>query len=215
MKALPFCLVLLAVAVNAQNTGPQLKSININFKNRCYFHASSPQINTTRGAGGWGGSNNYFEKVKPENNFPVSQLAVIIRPEEIIAVGNNYAGISLYVVNTQADTVFFDAQDSRLNMKLQAFHNGEWKDIEYLPNSWCGNSYHMVYLPASTYWKFIMPRYEGKLKTRLRAALGYKDSVRGEERWVYSNEVEGSVNLGQFTKMPKYSPNGIMDPYDN
>lgn len=115
-----------------------------------------------------------------------------------------------------ADTIFFDAQDSRLTMKLQAIdRNGDWRDIEYLPSSWCGNSYHFLYLPTDHYWKFVIPVYHGKIKTRIRAALSYKKSIVGASLWLYSNEFEGSINAGQFSKLPKYSPKGIMDPYNN
>lgn len=47
----------------------------------------------------------------------------------------------MYVVNNTTNKITFNAQDSRLYMKMQAKDSaGEWKDIEYLPSSWCGNS---------------------------------------------------------------------------
>ena len=33
------------------------------------------------------------------------------------------------------------------NIQLNQSENGAWRDIEHLPGSWCGNSYHQVTLP--------------------------------------------------------------------
>lgn len=111
---------------------------------------------------------------------------------------------------------FFQAQDSRLNLHLQAQgKKGNWRDIEYLPSSWCGNSYHTLYLPAGYQWSFAVPEYTGTLKTHIRAVLGYKQALDTEEQLLYSNEIESSVNPDQFDKMATYKPNGIMDPYND
>lgn len=214
MKVFLLGLLLLGYHARSQNAAA-LKPLNIDYKNRAYCYAASPELESTSGFGGWGGSNNNYQRIQSKQRFPEAMLSVTLRTDEPAAFYEKYAGIALYVANTGTDTLFFNAQDSRLNLKMQAFHNGQWKDIEYLPSSWCGNSYHMVYLPIQTYWTFTVPRYIGKIKTRLRVALEYKSSLNGELQWVYSNEVEGSVNMGQFSKLPKYESMGIMDPYDN
>ena len=201
----------------SQNPLPSnLKPLNIDFKNRGYFYASCEQIEQTAGLGGWADSGNMYQKIDRPGRFEQRKLIIAVDTSEPAAFAEKYLGHTLYVANTLFHTIFFDAQDSRLEMKLQALDkNGEWKDIEYLPSSWCGNSYHMVYLPGHHYWKFTVPAYEGKFKTRLRAVLSYKTATESGERLAYSNEFEGSVNDGQFTKLPNYKPGGIMDPYNN
>lgn len=190
--------------------------LNINFKNRAYFHAASQPLESVAGFGGWAESGNMYRALTFPSSYETGKLTVYIDQNQPSVFAEKYRGHTLYVVNMLTDTLFFAAQDSRLNMKLQAQDSkGEWKDIEYIPSSWCGNSYHTLYLPSSYYWTFSIPVYEGKIKTRIRAALSWKRSREADEQWVYSNEFSGSINSGQFSKMPKYTPGGIMDPYNN
>ncbi len=200
----------------AQTTSTTPEAININFINRGYFYAASPPMASTSGYGGWGQSGNLYQPIDSESSYDKNKLTVLVDVNKPDLFAEKYQGITLYVANTCADTVFFNVQDSRLNMKLQALDkDGVWKDIEYLPSSWCGNSYHQLYLPSGNYWKFTIPVYHGKMKTKIRAVLSFANSIEGEEQLVYSNEFEGSINSGQFSKMPKYKPNGMMDPYNN
>lgn len=199
----------------AQQT-TSLKPLNINFKNRAYFYAASAPLQAAAGLGGWADSGNLYEPVSETIQPAANNLIVLLKPNEPRVFAEKFSGFALYIINQTNDTIFFEAQDSRLNMKLQAQDkNGNWRDIEYQPNSWCGNSYHHVYLPAGYQWTFAVPQYTGTLKTHIRAVLGYKPGLDTEEQLLYSNEIEGSVNPGQFDKMPKYKPNGIMDPYNN
>jgi hypothetical protein len=192
-----------------------LKPLRINFKNRGYFYASSAPHTAAAGLGGWAESGNMYTAVT-DQNYSTGGLIVLLKPDESRTIAEKFEGFAVYIINQTDDTVFFDAQDSRINMKLQAKNKkGEWSDIEYLPSSWCGNSYHNVYLPANYQWSFTAPRYEGTLKTHIRAVLGYKKNLEAEEQWLYSNEIAGSVNPGQFNQTRKYEPAGIMDPYDN
>ncbi len=202
----------MAAAQNAANLNP----LNIDFKNRGYFYAASTPLASVAGYGGWGGSDNLYRPVTEQTYLDNNKLFVLLKPEERHAVAEKFSGFALYVINATDDTVFFKAQDSRLNMKLQARDmNGAWRDIEYLPSSWCGNSYHHLYLPSRYQWLFTVPEYTGTLKTKIRAALGYQASRGADEQWIYSNEMDGSVNPGQFDKVPKYKTNGLMDPYNN
>jgi hypothetical protein len=211
---LPALVLLIGIATAQQVT--TLKPLNINFKNRGYCYAASAHLKSAAGFGGWGGSDNLYQPVSTSNELADNTLKVVLKPEERHAFAAKLAGFALYVINATNDTIFFEAQDSRLNLKLQAQDKkGEWRDIEYLPGSWCGNSYHHVYLPSRYQWMFVVPEYAGTLRTKIRAALGYQTGLRSDEQWLYSNEIEGSVNPDQFDKMPKYKPNGIMDPYNN
>ena len=132
-------------------------------------------------------------------------------------VGQHGQESILFISNTTIDTVKFNAQDSRLYMKLQAQNSkGEWKDIEYLPSSWCGNSYHEIELEPNAFWKFTVPNYKGEFQTKIRAELRYIDNDNLKtEKVVYSNIINGSINPGQFWNKRTYYPNGLMDPYND
>lgn len=192
----------------------QLPSVNINHMVRGHFYASSPLVEELAGAGGWGGSDNNFRKV--DETLPVNKngFEVYIDTTKTTDLGNGFAAFNVYVINTAGDTVFFEAQDSRLYMTVQALDkSGEWKPIEYLPNSWCGNSYHKLFLPSGAYWQFKTPVFEGRYKTSLRISLSYKNDPEGKSEIVYSNVIKAKINPGQFWRKKKYNPNGIMDPY--
>ena len=100
-------------------------------------------------------------------------------------------------------------------MVMQARNpDGQWKDIEYTPRSWCGNSYHQIALEPGSYWTFTAAKYSGEIKTTLRIRLTYIDPSDEKSALIaYSNEIEGSINPAQFWNKRAYSPNGIMDPY--
>ncbi len=193
-----------------------ITKLNIDFMNRGYFYASSPYVEELAGFDGWGGSENQYQKIKNAQGFPANDLAMEVRAESKATYREQYEGMPLYLANTTTDTFFFKAQDSRLYLKLQAKNpNGEWKDIEYLPSSWCGNSYHTLFLPPGRYWEFTIPRYEGAFETQLRAELVYRKSPRKKDKILYSNEFSGSVNPGQFWSIQGYTPSGLMDPYND
>jgi hypothetical protein len=177
--------------------------VNITYLNRGYFYAYSKSTNSEHNSGGWAASRN--EPVPLKSNHK-DKNELVLKEE----------GFKLYIQNYSIDTIQFNAQDSRLYMKLQAKNkNGEWKDIEYLPSSWCGNSYHTIELPSNCYWQFDLPKYEADFKTLLRAELKYINPITKKEKLIYSNEFDGSINPGQFWRKPDYIPRGIMDPYNN
>ncbi len=200
---------------------PVVANLNIDFMNRGYFYAYS--MPNKKDIGGFGRSNNYPEKISKPNNFQSKTLSVVVRPEVTNNTHESYNAIKVHIVNATRDKIEFNAQDSRLYMTVQALNSkGEWKDIEYLPSSWCGNSYHTLTLEPKHFWTFLTPIYEGDFKTKLRIKLQYidpsgKPDKNGEkkENTIYSNEYEGSINPGQFWRKRDYYPSGIMDPYDN
>lgn len=190
--------------------------LNIDVMNRGYYYASSPYKKELAGAGGWGRSRNNFKKITQPEKFEHNAFSLLVQTNEKAKYQEEYNGVKLYVANATKDTFYFAAQDSRLYLKLQARDTkGEWRDIEYLPNSWCGNSYHSLFLPPEHYWEFVVPVYDGEFYTRLRAELIYKREKKDEEEIaMYSNEFDGSVNPGQFWRIQPYEPSGLMDPYD-
>lgn len=198
-----------------------LANLNIDFMNRAYFYAYSKP--NKKDLGGFGGSSNFPKKISKSITFPKKELSVVVNYELKDTIYGDNNAITVYIGNTTGGKINFNAQDSRLYMKVQALNsNGEWKDIEYLPNSWCGNSYHTLTLDSKHYWTFLTPIYEGEFKTKLRIELKYIDPTdKSEKRWdkneitVYSNEFEGSINPGQFWNKREYYPSGLMDPYND
>lgn len=193
------------------------RTLNIDFMNRGYFYASSKKLDHLSGYGGYGGSGNNSKKMSSYTTAG-KNLQVLIDTGSITNWSRQlYKGRKLSVINNGIDTLFFSAQDSRLDMKLQAIDKeGNWRDIEYTPSSWCGNSYHTLFLAANEMWSFTIPIYNGELKTRIRAKLLYKKQAQQEnDEVVYSNEIEGTVNPGQFWNKQPYYPSGLMDPYND
>jgi hypothetical protein len=200
--------------------------LNIDYMNRGYFYAGTEST-------GHGARRNGPMPVEPGLGFPDGALSVVVECNQRVTVSGKIEGFPVYVVNNTTDTLRFNAQDSRLYMTMQALDSaGIWRDIEYQPHSWCGNSYHTIELAGHYYWAFQAPVYTGNIRTKLRIELVYVDPTdmpaphekgRGNLDWtyqhkrqlkVYSEAFEGSINAAQFWRRPGYSPSGIMDPYD-
>lgn len=107
--------------------------------------------------GGFGTSDNL---PKPLSAAPAQQnlyLEIIDTGDAVFA--EKYNGLRLRLVNGTQKTAELSAADSRLSIVQEALDaDGTWKDIEYLPRSWCGNSFHKVYLPVKHYWEFVAPQ---------------------------------------------------------
>lgn len=195
----------------------QLSNLNIDYMNRGYFFAYSLPDKKEH-SGGWAESKNHPKKISKVSDFPVNTFGIVVKPNANDTFSKTYKALTVYLANNTKRKIDFNAQDSRLYMKVQALNNkGEWVDIEYLPSSWCGNSYHTLTLEPKNYWTFLTPIYEGDFKTKFRIELKYIDP--SDKQWdkkeitIYSNEYEGSINPGQFWRKRDYYPNGIMDPY--
>jgi hypothetical protein len=206
----------------------RIDTLDIDYMNRGSFYAASESksIENNWDLLGWGRSKNKDKQIEAKIRAAENAFSVIAKTYEPVNVHDGKVkGFKVYIVNNSQDTVFFMAQDSRLSMNMQALDkSGKWQDIEYLPSSWCGNSYHTLALDPQRLWEFSAPFYKGSFKTQLRFKLLYKETKgRGieigtgiaKELEVYSNEFLGSVNPGQFWRKSGYSPNGLMDPYND
>lgn len=172
---------------------------------RGYCYASS-QLTDTEAFGGFGPSNNKAHKVT--RTLPGKGLFLLAQPGVVTDFADQ-KGMRLLLVNASGETLKFLACDSRLSIIQEAQDaEGEWHPIEYLPQSWCGNSYHHVMLKPDYFWEFSAPRYKGILPAKLRFAMTLNDGTQ-----IHSNEFEGSVNLSQFTTKEGHQPTNIMDPY--
>ncbi|GAB3634832.1 hypothetical protein GCM10027422_04220 [Hymenobacter arcticus] len=190
--------------------------LNLDFKRRGSYPVASAPLRRYAGFGGWGRLNN-LAKLAAKQTLTSRALVVQVTTRVTPGAFEMHDGHALTIANTSADTVVFDAQDSSLALTVQARDaQGKWRDIEYTPSSWCGNSYHQVFLAPGRYWQLMVPAYSGELPTQLRARLLHRPAGGARKQVaVYSNEFAGSVNPAQFWRLPGYSPQGIMDPYLN
>jgi hypothetical protein len=205
MKQLFITVAILSFELNS--IAQKHKDLDINYMLRGQIYAQSA-IKDKEALGGFAQSDNEPRSITEEQNFSGKGLLLKVDTSKIIKIGDSFNGYHFYIANKADSIVRLDASDSRLNVVAEAFVNGKWSPIEYLPNSWCGNSSHHVYLNRNQYWQFVVPKFRGKIKARIRYKMSLENGIN-----IYSNEVLASVNKGQLTKKQKYSPNGIMDPY--
>jgi hypothetical protein len=71
---------------------------------------------------------------------------------------------------------------------------GVWREVELPPDSFCGNSFHRVFLGPGQYWEFPAREYAGPVKTRVRFRL----DPGGGRPAIYSNEFGGQLTASQF-----------------
>jgi hypothetical protein len=194
-----------------------LKSLNIDFMNRGYFYAYSSATNLNMHENGGFATSRNTPRPILNSQLPKEVLAITIDTAKRDTFANKYCGFKLFISNATRDTINFNAQDSRLYLKLQAQNTkGNWTDIEYLPSSWCGNSYHIIKLEPKAYWSFVLPKYQGEFQTNIRAELKFIDKNNPKkERIIYSSTFSGSINPGQFWNKRTYYPDGLMDPYND
>lgn len=199
-------LAVAALALALMGAAPQGTSrepLKPTFQVRGYFYAGG----RTEGLGGFASSDN-LPQDPPAQWRSERLLSLIVDPSDRQAFGE-YDGFRVWLINGTSAEVAIDAQDSRLPIVREALNaDGQWQPIEYLPHSWCGNSYHQVFLPSGKAWAFVAPRYEGPMSTRMRFRL---DAPGGP---VYSGEFRGRIDPAQFTGQQGHTPTNIMDPYN-
>lgn len=204
-----YCLILM-VGVFCTTIHAQKSRVALNTKYMMSggVYAKSSIIDSTA-LGGFAQSN-YAAKSMENDSLLLEQKGafVFIDTAALIAIGKKYVGYKLYIGNNLGRIVGFSASDSRLSLVAEVYYQNKWQPIEYLSSSWCGNSYHTVYLKNKEYWDFSIVKYEGQNKTKLRYKLSTEDGM------VYSNEINASFNRSQLSR--KKSSNGgnnIMNPY--
>ena len=185
-----------------------LKPVDLKFMLRGYCYAASPS-NIAKLYGIDEGKNvpNPVSKI---SQGAEGELSLVALPDEEVPFDKEYRGFRLLLINRTAAETNLLSCDTRLPIVQEALEGeGIWRPVEYLPSSWCGNSYFCITLPAGHYWEFAAPRYSGKNKVLMRFAL----HIPGEPP-VYSKEFEGSVNPEQFTISQEHTPANLMDPYN-
>jgi len=214
LKLIPVAVFFFAVAAMGQTIEkPELKDLNVDFMLRGYFFAET-RVQDQGALGGFASSDNLPKTIETNRSFPADSVSLIALPDEETVFAKEFKGIKVLLANTTKGQLQLSASDSRLYIIQEAVDSdGKWKPVEYLPSSWCGNSYHSVFLGPNEYWEFAGAKLTGKLKTQLRFRL--QVSNRDKTKFIYSNEFEGSVNPKQFTVQQGHTPGSIMDPYNN
>jgi hypothetical protein len=187
------------------------------------FAKSSVELSNLKGFG-FGKSGNTAQKIEDKSMFKESGFFLkldnskkIIYEIQGINGKEKINGYNLYLVNKSSDMVKIDACDSRLPVVAEVFIDDKWQPIECLPRIFCGNSYHEVGLNKNEYWKFNVPKYDGKIKTKIRYRLDISNRYKrdadntSKEKFIYSNEVETKINKEQIKDKPQYKSGGIMD----
>ena len=210
-------LVFPSVAIaQAESENKKLPKLDAEHMLGGYFFAAS-RTEDPDALGGFAPSENFPRPIESSMNVPADMISIIVYPDSDLPF-RTFRGIRVVIVNSTSGEVGFFASDSRLYVVQEAVDDdGFWKPIEYLPSSWCGNSYHTVFLPSREYWEFASPRYTGKLPTRLRFRLDIAGvpNKQGKPKPVYSNEFHGSVKPKQFRIQEGHKPTSLMDPYNN
>lgn len=189
--------------------GQNNQDLNIDFMLRAKIHAKS-SIKDSMAFGGFGSSDNLPEKINDNLKFSESGLFLKIDTTKIIIIDGKFSGYNFYIGNKSDTIVKLGASDSRLSIIAEVFYENKWQPIEYLPSSGCGNSYHSVYLKQNEYWVFNIPKFSGKIKTKMRYQL-----FIGKDKFIYSNEILTSFNKKQLTNKEGHQPNGLMDSYND
>lgn len=156
------------------------------------------------------------KKIESVLQFPMNQLGIIARPTAIDTFQKRFWGFKAYIFNTTKDTLNIDVQDNCLYLTMQALDKkGVWRDIEYSPRSWCGNSYYDVALCPNEYWGLTVPIYDGDFETTLRLAFLPKKAHKNEPPpiTIYSNTFKGKINPAQFWNKEGHTATNLMDPY--
>ena len=135
-------------------------------------------------------------------NFPsfytpkTNTLELVAFPHKKTIFKKSYSGFNLILANASNKIIKFIASDFRLPLIMQGKIKGErWKDIEFLPFSWCGNSYNEISLIPNQAWIFSVPVYEGNTQVKLRFIMND----------IVSNEFDGTINMEQFSILKKDS----------
>lgn len=157
------------------------------------FHGSSYKDMDTNGGAESPNAAKLFKQ--GEENLHTNSVNILIE-----RCDTNQAFQVVKLINLSPDTISIETQDGHFtSMRLQAKSiDKNWKDVTYMPSSWCGNSYYSVDLYPNHYWSFVIPKYrKGEFKTKLRVALTYSLPNGAIKHW-YSELINAKLNYAQF-----------------
>ena len=161
--------------------------------------------------GGYARSDNWPKKIDAADpSLPDGAYLEITGASKEPFLGR-FEGLEIGLVNNGKEKLVLPASDSRIQLFQEALDSdGQWKPVEFFPSSWCGNSYHDVFLEPGHYFSFVVPKYSGPVKTKLRFRLK-EGSGAGE---LVSGEYDGGIHAEQLVRgeKPRRGARSIMDP---
>ncbi len=166
-----------------------------------WYYAGS-NLEDATACGGFGPCNNFPKKIENDALGKPGEVSLIVEPNTIVDFGKRKA-IVLKLVNRTAETTSFAACDSGLYIVQEALNRrGEWQPLERFPDSFCGNSFHQVFLEPDEYWAFYAIPRVGGFKTKLRFRLERLGERANGAGIIVSDEYEGSVSPTAFVRSP-------------
>jgi hypothetical protein len=161
--------------------------------------------------------------VTPRPLTQVSQPIQFDIIDEPMVWAERFAGFKVRMTNISDADINLTAHDGSIDVVQQARdRDGNWRDLEYKPKYFCGNSYARWVFRAGTAWEFIAPRFTGRFTTELRfafvdASARYADPAVAAKHplgVMYSQTFIGSINDSQFTRRRhRRWHRGEVDPY--
>ena len=182
------------------------KPLNSKHMLRGYFYAVT-SIKDEKAIGGFA---EFGKKAEPVQNTGLSSSVFLKIDTSKTVTIKGITGYPVYLINMTDSILRLRASDSRLSIIAEAYINRKWQSIEYLPDSWCGNSYHSVLLKPKEQFVFEAPRYTGNSPCKLRYKL-----LMADGSVLYSNEIASRINKTQLSLKEGHTPSGVMDPYND
>jgi len=158
------------------------------------IYPAGSRITDPEALGGFGPCDNDPKDLDGQEWGAKGAVSIVAFPGEAVAYFK-YRGFALRVVNRTGEAAPFAACDSALMLvRERQDADGTWHDVEVLPESICGNSYHRVFLGPGQYWEFPAREYAGPVKARVRFRL----DPGGGRPALYSNEFDGQLTAAQL-----------------
>jgi hypothetical protein len=186
---------ILVALLGVASCQPVQRDAKLVYEPRGWYCAGS-KIEDKEALGGFGPCSNYPKRWAAGIPGDSGKLSLVAAPEEAVSLRRR-PGMPVYLVNRTAKTAAFAACDSQLYIVEEALApDGTWKALEHLPRTFCGNSFHRVFLGAGEYWQFAAPKPSGRLVTKLRFRLEPEGegAIRKGGSALYSNEFEGAID---------------------
>jgi hypothetical protein len=153
--------------------------------------------------GGFAKSDNMPREFPDFYNPDSRDVELIAFPDQKAIFQDKYRGFVLLLANDSRKAKEFTASDSRIPIIMQARIGNTWKNIEYLPAPFCGNSYHTITLPRKKCWVFSVPEYAGTEKVLLRFKLND----------LTSNTFQGLINIEQLSVREGDQPQNVTNSF--
>lgn len=186
-------------------TGPQLKPVNFISFSEKYYRSQVQKVDTSIFAL----TIPYWKKLSPAQKQVEIETQRTNNGDRADAAhkNNNVKRQLIYMVNNTSQEIALQMQDHSFIGVLEArIGKNNWRSVQYLHFSWCGNSYILKKIPAGSKAYFITPVLTGNYKTTLR----YK--ILGKDKFYYSNEFQGNISYCDLHDT-KYSPKEKLETF--